>query len=71
MDKGIELRLNLRDPVEVRGDEFDGRDLPAAEFFESFGDGGIKRVGHGCGKKGNGPIRIGQGELGEIGEKPL
>jgi hypothetical protein len=31
----------------VGGDEFDRREFLAAEFFESFGDGGIEGVGHG------------------------
>jgi hypothetical protein len=62
MHEGIELGLDLFDPVEVGGDEFGGSDLLAAEFFESFGDGGIKGVGHGGRKNGNDLIWIGQGE---------
>lgn len=42
----IEKGLDLLDTGEVRFDEFDGRELFAAEFFESFGDREIASVGH-------------------------
>jgi len=63
VNEGIELGLNLVDAVEVGGDEFDGRNLHAAKFFEGFGDAGINRLGHGGRKKGNELLQIGQGEL--------
>jgi hypothetical protein len=31
----------------MRGDEFDGGDFLATEFFASFGDGGINWLRHG------------------------
>jgi hypothetical protein len=49
--------------VEAGADEFDGREFLAAESFESFGDGGIEGVGHGCCRKGNGQDAIGQDKL--------
>jgi len=63
VNEGIELGLNLFYAVEVRRDELNGRDLFAAEFLESFSDGGINWLGHGGQRKGNGLTRIGQGEL--------
>ena len=71
MDEGIELGLDLGDAVEMRGDEFERRNFPAAKFFQGFRDGGINGLGHGLRKQVNGAIGIGQGELEEVGGKPL
>jgi len=47
MHEGIEQGLNLLDAIQVGGDDFDRRNFLTAKFLESFGDGGIKGLGHG------------------------